>query len=209
MSPYTIAKLFVSVLAIGFLIAGIVSGILAGIRKKQIMILMTVLFIVLFFVDIFMFYVLSVRQYYPGVDSYGTFNATSSDLNGENWDVRIANDKGDNLSPELDWESVDGAVCYAVVMIDPDGSNWLHMKALTSGTHLSSGEAEEYVGPYPPAGIHEYDVYVIALKNEKTVPGTLNLPCDGVEEILSMLDTYNGDTGNVLGYAKVTGFYPQ
>lgn len=101
---------------------------------------------------------------------YSEINITSDDLNDGIWDARITYTMyGDNVSPDLSWDEVEGAEVYAVYMIDLDAS-WLHMMAFTTDTSIPEGFADGengnlYVGPYPPSGTHNYVVYVIALKD--------------------------------------------
>ncbi len=88
---------------------------------------------------------------------------TSENLNNGKWDEIISNTRlGENLSPQLSWSSVNGAGCYAVIMIDPDGNNWLHwIETDITDNELPQGFSSEdkYVGPYPPSGTHRYQVY--------------------------------------------------
>ena len=100
---------------------------------------------------------------------------TSENLQNGVWDDSIANtERGRNLSPQLSWEKAETAQAYVIYMIDPDGNNWIH---LISGTltkeEVAKGEITSinkgtcgtgYIGPYPPAGTHSYEVYVFALK---------------------------------------------
>ncbi len=87
------------------------------------------------------------------------------------WDPKIANtNDGENLSPELRWDFVEGASKYVVVMID---GKWLHMDVVTDkfllepGAIGRNGPGNEYVGPYPPYGsLHTYSVFVFALKDD-------------------------------------------
>ena len=60
-------------------------------------------------------FAVSVLQYQstPPADYY-QFNVTSEDLHGVYWDVKISHDKGEDLSPQLSWDPVEGATCYAV-----------------------------------------------------------------------------------------------
>ena len=156
-------------------------------------------------------FAVSVLQYQstPPADYY-QFNVTSEDLHGVYWDVKISHDKGEDLSPQLSWDPVEGATCYAVYMIDPDGHEWIHMKTLTTETTLESGAVEDYIGPYPPSGSHQYNVYVFALREEKGLPKFLNAPSSGIDEITSILNTgSNSDIGNVIAWGGVAGMYPQ
>ena len=113
------------------------------------------------------------------------------------------NPKGENLSPHVSWAPVEGAACYAVVMFDED-ANWLHWYiAATTETELEQGmftNTSEYIGPYPPksAGAHTYRIEVFALKQ---VSDTYKVKMNGTNtysEIVTGLDTANGQTGNVI-----------
>lgn len=101
---------------------------------------------------------------------YSEINITSDDLNDGVWDARITYTMyGDNVSPDLSWDEVDGAGVYAIYMIDLDAT-WLHMMAFTTDTSIPEGFVDGengnlYVGPYPPSGTHIYVVYVIALRD--------------------------------------------
>lgn len=101
---------------------------------------------------------------------YSDINITSNDLNDGIWDARITYTMyGDNVSPDLSWDEVDGAEVYAIYMIDLDAT-WLHMMAFTTDTSIPEGFVDGengnfYVGPYPPSGTHNYVVYVIALRD--------------------------------------------
>ena len=69
-----------------------------------------------------------------------TFNSSSGNLTDGVWDVKITNTaSGENLSPELNWDEVDGASEYVVIMID---GAWLHMDVFTTKTSLEEGEIE-------------------------------------------------------------------
>ena len=139
-------------------------------------------------------------------------NVSSSSLVNGIWDTKISNTaSGENISPELTWDAVDGAAQYVVVMID---SSWLHMDVFTTETSLAEGaigrgsRGEQYVGPYPPAGTtHTYSVFVFALKGE---PGKVPLAFDsGSNSIFKIFDGLNadadGNTGNVLAYGRLDG----
>ena len=141
-----------------------------------------------------------------------TFNVSSTSLNNGIWDPKISNtEHGENISPELTWDAVDGATQYVVVMID---DSWLHMDVFTTETSLAEGafargsRGAEYVGPYPPKGsTHTYSVFVFALKNE---PGKTTLLFDAgsnsVNKIYEGLNTdVDGNSGNVLAYGRLDG----
>jgi len=141
-----------------------------------------------------------------------TFNVSSTSLYNGIWDPKISNTEiGENISPELTWDAVDGATQYVVVMID---DSWLHMDVFTTETSLAEGafsrgsRGAEYVGPYPPKGsTHTYSIFVFALKNE---PGKTTLLFDAgsnsVNKIYEGLNTdVDGNTGNVLAYGRLDG----
>ena len=141
-----------------------------------------------------------------------SFNVKSSDLDNGVWNDRISNTGvGQNISPELTWDAVDGATQYVVIMID---GGWLHMDVFTSETSLAQGaigkgeRGAQYVGPYPPKNVpHTYTVFVFALKNE---PGNVRFGFDSgsnnLDTIYKGLDAdVDGNSGNVLAYARLDG----
>ena len=143
-----------------------------------------------------------------------TFIVTSKCVKNGKWMDKISNtSRGENISPDLSWEAVDGATQYQVIMID---GNWLHMDVSTRGTSLAEGEfgkgekGARYVGPYPPLGTtHTYSVFVFALKNE---PGNFYMGFDGggnsINDIYKGLNTdVDGNTGNVISYGRLDGNY--
>ncbi len=145
-------------------------------------------------------------------DDLPSFEVTSSCLEGGVWDTKITNtSSGENLSPDLAWEPVDGASQYVVIMID---GAWLHMDVFTTETSLAEGaygsgsKGAQYVGPYPPKGNpHTYSVFVFALAGE---PGDVTLSFDSsgntINNIYEALDTdANGNTGNVIAYGRLDG----
>lgn len=151
------------------------------------------------------------------------FKVSSADLKGGYWDIVISHDKGEDQSPELTWESVPEASCYAVYMVDPDGGNWVHMKAVTEKSSLSAGEVVtrktggendnigRYIGPYPPSGVHTYNIYVLALKESveyKALPGGVNnsFKAAEAEDYISLLQE-KGLT--VIAKGKLSGKYPE
>lgn len=145
---------------------------------------------------------------------------TSENLQNGIWDDSIANTEwGRNLSPQLSWEKAENAQAYVIYMIDPDGNNWIHLISGTlTETELAQGEIVSiskgtsdtgYIGPYPPAGTHSYEVYVFALKQAKTdYAGKVNAVCDGIDKIAQELDAdAAGERGNIAAYGKLTGTY--
>lgn len=140
------------------------------------------------------------------------FNVSSSSLVNGIWDARITNTaNGENISPELTWDAVDGASQYVVFMID---GAWLHMDVFTTETSLAEGaigrgsRGEQYVGPYPPNGTtHTYSVFVFALKGEiGKLPFAFDNGGNSINNIFASLDVdANGDSGNVLAYGRLDG----
>ncbi len=110
--------------------------------------------------------------------------------------------KGDNLSPQLSWNPVEGANSYAIYMFDSDADNFLHWRlADIKETTLDEGAVsieKMYVGPYPPEGTHNYQIVVYALKDSpKIYEGKINSPAD-VKAIEKNLDEIDGQSGNVI-----------
>ncbi|MBP5379336.1 MAG: hypothetical protein J6Y64_07325 [Ruminococcus sp.] len=139
-----------------------------------------------------------------------TFELSSDDLHDGVWDTVITKTaNGENRSPQLSWEPVDGASCYAVFMVDTSASNWLHWKSVTEGeTKLPAGWApqSEYVGPYPPSGTHDYEIYVLALKEKpERIKGSFNNSNPKMFEFIKEIDGESED--NIISYGHLTGTY--
>ena len=81
---------------------------------------------------------------------------TSADLKDGEWnDVITHTAFGENKSPQLSCNAVDGAGCYAIIMIDPDGNNWLHwIETDIRQNDILTGysSSDKYIGPYPQNG---------------------------------------------------------
>ena len=146
-------------------------------------------------------------------ESLPTFEITSTNLNDDVWDDVISNTSlGENQSPELSWEEVEGATTYVVYMIDVSAGNWLHLKAgdiTTTTLEAGSLSSTQYVGPYPPSGTHDYVVYVFALKSNPTkVRGLLDNSNAALDFLFASLDVNEaGETGNVISYGVLPGAY--
>ena len=143
---------------------------------------------------------------------------TSDDLHDGIWDDSISNtDAGKNESPQLSWEWVPGAGEYVIYMIDEyDTDYWLHWRVTgVLDTYHAHGEefaeevTEEYVGPYPPDGIHEYAVYVFALRGQAmTYPGNFDAESVSIAKVKAGLDiASDGREGNILAYGSIRGNY--
>lgn len=146
-------------------------------------------------------------------ESLPTFVITSKNLNDGVWDDSISNtNDGENKSPDLSWESVDGATNYVAYMIDTSAGNWIHLKVSdinTTSIEEGSLSSSKYVGPYPPSGTHDYVVYVFAMKSTPIrVRGVLDCSNQSLEKIFASLDvTESGETGNVISYGVLSGTY--
>ena len=144
------------------------------------------------------------------LDSLPVIEVTSDSIVDGEWLTEIGYMEGNN-SPELTWEAVDGASCYAVIMMDVSTNNWLFWYEIVDCTHLDYGaytDAEDYVGPYPP-GTHDFEVYIIALKE---APNELEYALDqSTGDISTKADFLNvsagGNTGNVIAYGKIKAPY--
>lgn len=157
-----------------------------------------------------------------------TFEVGSDDLSDGVWsDDTGSNSRGQNISPELHWDGVEGAVTYNIYMIDESAWGWLHWQVEgISDDHLDRGVCSEaggvigtnaggediyarYLGPYPPDGVHTYKVYVVALQDAPTeLRVKFNRSGNDIKTIIEGLDvTADGNNGNVLGYGMIEGTF--
>ncbi len=231
MTVYQLAK-YVIIVAIIIVAVATVLTLVAAVKTKKKVLVLTVMAEVIAIVCLYVLHLMIAIGQYKTVDireeqvetadasEKQGFEVTSTDLNDGVWDDVISNtDRGENLSPQLSWSEAEGAKVYVAYMIDPDGGNWVHMKAVSYDTDLDRGEVRNelkteyiepgYIGPYPPSGTHKYEVYVFALKEEKDrYPGVLDKPSDGIEKIMEKLDVFeNGDTGNIITSGKTVGTF--
>ena len=146
------------------------------------------------------------------VSAYAAFAVTSDSLHDGFWDEITANTvAGQNLSPDLKWDPVEGATCYAIYMVDLNTHYFLHwVQGDITETTLPQGFAgsKYYVGMYPPAGsTHTYTVYVFALKNPvERVKGSVNGISPKTPEFMTALDTdKDGNTGNIISVGRISG----
>ena len=143
-----------------------------------------------------------------------TFEVASKDLADGVWDDIISNtDIGENKSPQLSWEPVEGASEYAIYMFDTNTNGYLHWKSggITETT-LPEGWASplDYNGPHIGHGYtHNFDIYVIALKAPvERLKGTVNGQNKKLGEFITELDTdIDGNKGNIISYGKISGLY--
>ena len=141
------------------------------------------------------------------------FLLISEDLHDGAWDPAIAKTSDGSLSPQLSWEPVPGASCYVIYMVDTNVMDFVHwMSNNVTETNLPQGSAakDEYIGPYPPPfETHNYDVYVLALREPvETLKGTLDAANVFFAKNVLYLDApAQGITGNLLGYGYLSGTY--
>lgn len=125
--------------------------------------------------------------------------------------------KGVNVSPPLKWESVEGAVTYAIICEDPDApsgtwTHWVIFNIPSDVTFLSEWvmEREElengakqgfndfgtigYRGPCPPGGTHRYYYKVYALDTEIQLPAKITK-----EDLLNSMKDHVIDDGELMG----------
>lgn len=146
------------------------------------------------------------------LDKLSTFSASSESLKDGEW-VKETGSLNGNVSPELTWDEVDGATRYAILMMDPDAGvgPHVHWYVTVEGTHVDAGsfdgEEEGYVGPHPPR-THEYDVYVFALKDESSAKFIFDAAGEDIDERARRIDEkVDGESGNIISYAMVSGVY--
>ena len=147
------------------------------------------------------------------VSEYAAFAVTTNSLTDKGfWQEITANTvDGQNLSPDLSWDPVEGATCYAIYMVDLNTHYFLHwVQGDITDTTLPQGYAgtKFYKGMYPPPGdTHVYNIYVFALKNPVTkVKGTANTISAKLPDFMKELDTdKDGNTGNIIAVGKVSG----
>ncbi len=154
-----------------------------------------------------------VVDYSDLLSGYDRFELTTTDLTDGVWDDVISNTgAGENASPALSWEPVEGASLYVIYMVDRDASFWIHWKSNdVTETELPRGWAtDDYVGPYPPEGSeHTYDIYVIALKAPvESLKGGLDNASPNFPDLIIKTDTdADGNTGNIIAYGQVSGTF--
>ena len=156
----------------------------------------------------------STAKYNAFIDDYASFEVTSTSLNNGVWDDVISNtDKGENKSPQLAWNAVDGAGLYVIIMDDPVAGDFMHwISDNVTETSLVEGWADksEYVGPYPPTGsTHTYEVFVVALKAPvERVKGALGPSNSKFEENFKALDIdAQGNSGNIIAVGRISGTF--
>lgn len=143
-----------------------------------------------------------------------TFEVTSESLKDGVWDTVITNTaNGKNQSPQLSWEAVEGAESYSIYMVDTSASNWSHWRSAdVTETNLAQGWAteKEYVGPYPPSGTHDYEIYVFALKEQPSAKPTVMFNSGNsafFKDIMALDKSESSESGNIISYGHIKGTY--
>ncbi len=111
--------------------------------------------------------------------------------------------QGEDVSPHLKWNSVEGTKAYALVVDDPDApmGPWVHWRIVnipSNKTELLEGEVvgEEvinsfggtaYGGPCPPSGKHRYYFKIYALDAELE-----NITAENFDSIVAKHTIANG-----------------
>ncbi|MCR5593066.1 MAG: hypothetical protein K6F79_04895 [Saccharofermentans sp.] len=150
-----------------------------------------------------------------GAFDFGTdvIELSSEDLVDGVWADVISNTMaGNNVSPALSWEPVEGAQEYVIYMVDTTAYYWYHWKMDgVTETNLEQGfGGTSYIGPYPPPGsTHTYDIYVVALRNSvDRVRGSLNTQNENFPSFLYQLDTdIDGNSGNIIAMGRLSGTF--
>ena len=141
------------------------------------------------------------------------FELTSEDIEDGFWvDAISSSPAGDDVSPQLSWDPVDGAGQYIIYMVDISANYLIHWKAEgVTETHLDRGWADSYYfGPYPRTGLtNTYDIYVIAIRNPiDRLRGSLRVPNENFPLFLARLDIdAEGNTGNIIAYGHISAQY--
>jgi phosphatidylethanolamine-binding protein (PEBP) family uncharacterized protein len=135
---------------------------------------------------------------------------TSSSINSSGRLLTVTANGGGNQSPQLSWNAISDAGCYAIFMVDETAECWLHWRAVVTAINLVQGETisgSEYKGPYPPhAYDHNYRIEVFALKQ---APGTSIGTFDNENNYTTMVNQLNavGGGDNIVGRGYIIGKY--
>ena len=124
------------------------------------------------------------------------------------WDILCTQfEEGENLSPEVSWEAVEGATQYAVFMYCPSLANVMTMRVMgIEDLQIPLGYAEEYRGMSHKTGTKRFELYVYALKAEPdTVPGEYGEINSYISAVERELDTSGGERGNILARGILKG----
>ncbi|MDR1099435.1 MAG: hypothetical protein LBL28_03035 [Treponema sp.] len=141
------------------------------------------------------------------------FTVTSLSINSTTGKLltATASAKGSNQSPQLSWDAVPDAACYAIFMVDESAGHWLHWRAIIANkTNLSQGELSgaEYIGPYPPSGDddHNYRIEVFALKQAPEAPIGIFDDENNYANMVNQLNAVGGGD-NIIARGHIIGKY--
>ena len=156
-----------------------------------------------------------------------TMKVISEDLQDGKWNDRITNtEKGENLSPELHFDKVEGADYYFIYMVDETANNWVHWVAtdvrveeLATGANKKEYKDNpdfRYIGPYPPegSGEHEYTIYVYAMRGKPDSDYKPEFDENSLSADYMYYDYLSiskrgkpNEYGNVIAYGYISGTY--
>jgi Raf kinase inhibitor-like YbhB/YbcL family protein len=162
----------------------------------------------------------------PETDAKGALKVSSGDFAANGAIPLKQSEYADSVSPALRWDSVPGAVSYAIVMEDPDSKpikpfvHWVAWNIPSTVTSLPEGLQEQlrltepegvlqgrnssgthgYFGPKPPVGdpAHHYHFQVLALDSMLDIP-----PTSDRDAFLAAV------SGHVLAKGELVGLYQQ
>jgi phosphatidylethanolamine-binding protein (PEBP) family uncharacterized protein len=127
-------------------------------------------------------------------------------------DKKINKPHGQNTSPAVSWQPVNGAMYYAVVIFD-ETANWLHFfQTDITGTMIEEGQyfdKKSYIGPYPPksSGDHTYRIEVFAIKSQpKDSIGKIDSRTS-YRGLIKHLNQVGGNSDNILARGYIKGTY--
>jgi phosphatidylethanolamine-binding protein (PEBP) family uncharacterized protein len=140
-----------------------------------------------------------------------TITVTSSSINSSGRLLTTTASAGGNQSPQLSWNVVSDATCYAIFMVDESAKYWLHWRVPNvTKTNLAQGEriaGAQYIGPYPPHTYdHNYRIEVFALKQ---APETTIGNFDTENNYTDMVNQLNavGGGDNIVARGHTIGKY--
>ena len=138
-----------------------------------------------------------------------TVTCDSVTADGRLFTICSNTDDGENLSPAIAWDAVEGANSYAVLMFDIT-ANWMHwvvtdLPADTLSLEEGAYEKPDYVGPYPPGSTedHVYVIEVFALAN----PFDAEITNDRSVNYANAVDALGMGSGNIIGRGIVETLY--
>jgi Raf kinase inhibitor-like YbhB/YbcL family protein len=146
----------------------------------------------------------------PEIEAEATFGVEGPFEDGDSIPERFTCD-GEDVSPQLSWEQVEGAEEYALVMSDPDapGGTFVHWVVFGLPAEPTSLEEDatvpeentgtQYRGPCPPEDDdphrYEFTVYALSGAPADIEPGT------GAADLLGAIE------GSVIASGTLTGTY--